>query len=280
MALFDTLNSRLAILELDVGSLPAPDGTLDSADAREILGLFPIASSTSSGGGTPSPTPTTGPFTAREVILHVRDMHVAFTKEDVPTSLLLRFLARRYRRLLGKIIEIRPEVLEGLALVTASPGALLTFPTIALPARLYVQRVEAQLIADPSPSGSVGVEMVDRSVLRWAHRFPVASISGNTLVLGGVARDWISYASVSVVYIPSPGIALSEPSALVVPEDALDVLVNGLAADAAQRVAGLSPNIGIDPVAYAQLAAASEAEYLGSLTNQMRPEVIRTIEVW
>jgi hypothetical protein len=216
---------------------------------------------------------------ASQVVDVVRDLHPAFTPEDFPAKLLRRALERAQHQLVSQIVRVRPSALAVTAQLTALP--LATFANgIALPAgRLYVREVIAQLASDATFTGSVPVNLVAPTTVYTPPSFPSAAIDGNTLVLGGVAQDWTSYASVTVKYIATPTLPL-DATALVLPDDAMDACVQAVAAFAALRAVGLPGPIDIDPVEYQQLASDAASAFLTRITNQGKAEALRILEVW
>lgn len=219
------------------------------------------------------------PVLASEVIDVVRDVHPSFTREDFPEKMLRRALERYQQALVSKVLQRRPQALVSATQTTALP--LATFSAgVALPAlRLAIREVIAQLASDATFSGQVPVTLIAPTTVFSPPSFPWASIDGNTLVLGGVAQDWIGYASVAVKYVARPTLPLNS-TALVLPDEAMETCAAAVTAFAAVRAVGLPGTIDIDASWYHDRARDAEAEFLRHLAAQARGEAVRILEVW
>lgn len=207
-------------------------------------------------------------FTAESVIEASRDRHASFDRQRHPGPILLRFLDRLQRYLLGEAVQrdisfLAQEhpVLFPLADFTA--GYLLPFTFHILHGGDLVMQ---------------GQRVGEFNLIPYGRRFsPVPLYSGwtmgQTLHFRGMASDWIPVDQVVLSYVPTVTRLSTITGGLTLPRSAEAAMVEHLAAFMAQR-GHKDPRLPpIDITAFEATAAREEGKWLAQVGDRRRTQV-------
>ena len=212
-------------------------------------------------------------MTVQDVLEQAREQRAEWTPETHPNSLLIRYLSRYQRELLGRIMLRNPHAVtatEQIALPLADFDAGETLPDF--------QRVLGGTVY---LSGNVTSPTYPLTLVPWSQRLepalrPAAYLEGFTLHLCGREADWAGYDRVDVSYVPLATQLTAMGDVLTVPDVAESAVVEAVAAFLAVRTSDMSAGEKLERRRY---AAACETELLDQLA-QREARVSVTLERW
>lgn len=212
-------------------------------------------------------------MTVDEIIQQARETHPAFTPESTPNSVLIRYLSRLHRDLVGRILRVAADVLVqdheiALPLADFAAGA-------AVPDHQFIR------------GGSVYVGATERPLylIRWQSRirpvvWPAAWLEGNTLHLVGDAAQWAAADRIVLKIVPTPADLVAMTDVVALPDIAESTCVTALAAFLAQRTADVPPLPQIPRQRLQELARETEERLFDRLAGRSAAIVSFVEEVW
>ena len=204
-----------------------------------------------------------------------RDRHASFDQYRHPDPILLRFLDRMQRGLLGKGIQRNAQLFAATH-------------TFAFPLTTWASGVVIPFVYHLLLGGKV--ELIDGARLSFdivpygqgeaAYPFYAAWVLGTRLYFKGDANDWTGVVAVHVDYVPTVEQLTALNAHMTLPRSAADAMVESCAAFMAGRAHSDPQLPAIDEAAFIRRAEKAEEAWLLEVAAMKRTQTKTIREVW